>query len=63
MFEMYGDTLSVYDVAEALGCGKNRVYELLSDNSLKGFRLGHVWRINREDLEAFCRNASGGTKK
>ena len=32
--------LSVSEVAEYLGVGKNRVYELLNDGSLKGFRMG-----------------------
>lgn len=44
--------LSVSEVAEYLGVGKNRVYELLNDGSLKGFRMGlpgrsaeWLWRI------------------
>ena len=39
--------LSVSEVAEYLGVGKNRVYELLNDGSLKGFRMGATWKISR----------------
>ena len=45
MLEQYQDILSVYDVAEALYIGKNRVYELLEKKLLKGFRIGMVWKI------------------
>ena len=33
MFEHYKDVMDVYDVAEALCIGKNRVYELLGNGS------------------------------
>ena len=32
--------LSVSEVAEYLGVGKNRVYELLNTGKLNGFRMG-----------------------
>ena len=50
--------LSVSEVAEYLGVGKNRVYELLNDGSLKGFRMGATWKISRMDLENYILNAS-----
>ena len=34
--------LSVSEVAEYLGVGKNRVYELLNTGKLNGFRI-HYW--------------------
>ena len=49
--------LSVSEVAEYLGVGKNRVYELL-DGSLKGFRMGATWKISRMALENYILNAS-----
>lgn len=57
MFERYEDIMSVFDAAEALCIGKNRVYELLSTNELKGFRIGHVWKIPRENLEDYVKKA------
>ena len=50
--------LSVSEVAEYLGVGKNRVYELLNDGSLKGFRMGATWKISRMALENYILNAS-----
>ena len=50
--------LSVSEVAEYLGVGKNRVYELLNDGSLKGFRMGSAWKISRMALENYILNAS-----
>ena len=35
--------LSVSEVAEYLGVGKNRIYELLNTGKLKGFRMGSAW--------------------
>ena len=50
--------LSVSEVAEYLGVGKNRVYELLNDGNLKGFRMGSTWEISRMALESYILNAS-----
>ena len=50
--------LSVSEVAEYLGVGKNRVYELLNDGSLKGFHMGATWKISRMALENYILNAS-----
>ena len=53
MFNQYQDILTVYDVAEALFIGKNRVYELLEEGQLKGFRIGTVWKIPKMALEEY----------
>lgn len=53
MLDQYQDILSVYDVAEALYIGKNRVYELLEDGTLKGFRIGRVWKIPKVALQEY----------
>lgn len=50
--------LSVSEVAEYLGVGKNRVYELLNAGKLKGFRMGSTWKISRMALESYILNAS-----
>ena len=42
--------LSVSEVAEYLGVGKNRVYELLNTGKLNGFRMGSTWKISRMAL-------------
>lgn len=53
MLDQYQDIMSVYDVTEALCVGKNRVYELLENGSLKGFRIGKIWKIPREALREY----------
>lgn len=58
MFDQYQDILSVFEVAEALCIGKNRVYELLGSGSLKGFQIGRVWKIPRENLTEYIRSQS-----
>ena len=50
--------LSFSEVAEYLGVGKNRVYELLNTGKLKGFRMGSTWKISRMALENYILNAS-----
>lgn len=56
MFEQYNDIMSVYDVADALIVGKNRIYELLESGSLPGFRIGRVWKIPKKSLEEYVLN-------
>ena len=60
--DSYSDTsdiLSVSDVAEYLGVGKNRVYDLLHKGLIKGFRMGSTWKISRMALDIYIREASG----
>lgn len=51
--------LTVAEVAELLYVGKNRVYELLASGELKGFRLGHIWKIPKESLEIYIIKQTG----
>lgn len=53
MFNQYNDIMTVFDVAEALKIGKNRVYELLEKGTLKGFQVGRVWKIPKISLEDY----------
>ena len=46
MFEEYGDMLSIDDVMEMLGIGRNSVYELLNSGELKGFRIKGKGTVN-----------------
>ena len=41
MFEHYRDVMDVFDVAEALCIGKNRVYELLGNGTLESGSAGY----------------------
>lgn len=43
MYERY-KTINVREACEILGMGKTKVYEMLADGSLQGFRIGSAWR-------------------
>ncbi|MFO8023500.1 MAG: helix-turn-helix domain-containing protein [Perlabentimonas sp.] len=47
---------SVYtpdEIANGLKVSKLAVYKWLQKGKLKGFKAGKMWRVTREDLEAF----------
>ena len=58
MLEQYQDIMTTFDVAEVLCIGRNRVYELLGDGSLKGFRIGNVWKIPKEAVREYIMTQS-----
>lgn len=59
MFEEYGDMLSIDDVMEMLGIGRNSVYELLNIGELKGFRIKGKWKITKRAVVEYITVKSG----
>ena len=59
MLNDYSDILTVAEIAETLYIGKNRVYELLENGSIKGFRIGRVWKDPKEALREYILSQSG----
>ena len=59
MLNDYPDILTVAEIAETLYIGKNRVYELLENGSIKGFRICRVWKIPKESLREYILSQSG----
>ena len=53
------DIMTVAEVAAFLGVGKNRIYELFNEGTIKGFRMGRTWKISKLALEKYIREASG----
>ncbi len=51
--EDYPDVLTVLEVKEILGVGKNMVYKLLTDKKIKAKKLGHNWIIAKSNLIEF----------
>lgn len=51
--------MTVPELAEYLGIGKNRAYDLLRKNIIKGFRIGTVWKVSKEAVELYIRQKSG----
>lgn len=59
MFEQYGEILTIDDVCEVLLIGRGRVYELLKEKKLPGFRIGDVWKIPKKGVEQYILEQSG----
>lgn len=55
MLNQYGDVMSILDLCEVLGIGRNRAYELLSSDVIHGFRIGRTWKIPKIAVEDFLR--------
>ena len=53
MLEGYDDLLCTEEAAEALKIGKNALYTLLTDGSLKAYRNGRVWRIPKLAIKEY----------
>lgn len=51
--------MTVNELAEYLGVGKNRAYALLNSGSIKGFRLGSIWKVSRAAVDQFIYESSG----
>ena len=62
MFNEYEDIMTIADVMEALHIGKNRVYELLANGELNGFRMGRPWKIPKESVIDYVRNQTTSKK-
>ena len=56
MFDEYNDMLSVDDLMEILGIGKNAAYDLLRNGELKCFRLKGRWKIPKESVIEYVRS-------
>ena len=39
------------DLAEMLGVSKRTIEALLREGKIKGFKVGNVWRISRQEVE------------
>lgn len=59
MLEQCKEIMTVAEVAKVLYVGKNRIYELLENGSLKGFRIGRVWKIPRQAVSDYISSQSG----
>lgn len=51
--------LTVPELADYLGVGRNRAYSLLREGVIKGFRIGSVWKVSEEAIRQCIREKSG----
>ena len=50
MLKNYKDILTVKDLCEILGIGKNTAYRLLKSGEIKSVRIGKVYKIPKKCL-------------
>lgn len=55
MLDQYGDVMSIGDLCEVLGIGRNSAYSLLESDRIHGFRLGRTWKIPKIAVEDYLR--------
>ena len=51
--------LSVPELADYLGIGRNRAYDLLRNNIIKGFRIGNTWKVSKIAVDQYILQNSG----
>lgn len=58
MFESYDELITVEEMQQLLGIGKNTAYQLLKENKIKCFRIGRIWKIPKKSIEEFILSQS-----
>ncbi len=53
MFESYDDLVTIEDLCEMLGIGKNASYELLRGKKIKAFHIGRAWKVPKKAVEEY----------
>lgn len=51
--------MNVPELAEYLGIGRNRAYDLLRNGIIKGFRIGSTWKVSKEAIDQYILKQSG----
>lgn len=54
MFDEYPDILTVSDIQQALGIGRNTAYKLLKSKQIKSIRIGNKYKIPKRCLIAYA---------
>ena len=57
MLEKYPDVLTPDDVIEILNIGRNTVYEMLNNGTIKSIRIGRKHRIPKKILIEYLENS------
>jgi excisionase family DNA binding protein len=55
--------LTPEQIAERLQVVERTVYRWLNEGRLEGVKLGRLWRVREDDLEAFLQAASNQARK
>ena len=49
---------TVSDLADYLGIGKNRAYELLRKDIIHGFKIGCIWKVSKVAVDKYISEKS-----
>jgi excisionase family DNA binding protein len=52
------ELLTIKELAAYLHAHRMTIYRLLSKGQLPGFRVGHIWRFRREEVDRWMRRKS-----
>ena len=58
MDNLSSSLITVEELCEELLIGKNLAYKLLANGTIKGFRIGRIWKIPRQSLCDFISQQS-----
>ncbi len=61
MDKNYSRILTIEELCDFLNIGRNAAYRLLTSGKLKGFRVGRIWKIPRENVNEYITMQSGMT--
>ena len=57
LFKNYPDVVSVLQLQQMLGIGKNTAYTLLKNNTIQSIRIGKVHRIPKTNIIKYMKTA------
>lgn len=58
MDNLSSSLITVEELCEELLIGKNLAYRLLANGTIKGFRIGRIWKIPRQSISDFITQQS-----
>ena len=50
---------TVPELADYIGIGRNSAYDLLRNNTIKGFRIGNTWKVSKIAVDQYILQNSG----
>lgn len=51
--------MTVPELADYLGVGRNKAYDLLKSGTINGFRIGSAWKVSKAAVDKFIYEMSG----
>lgn len=51
--------MTVPELAEYLNIGRNRAYDLLRNGTVKGFKIGCIWKVSKAAVDQYILESSG----